>query len=84
VGWFLSVNWDLRFPEGRPILSGMNPPKKEAGNKAIPTNRSTAADAVERAGKIKQQKFDKTGATSRVKGHVAARGKRNQAKRDSR
>ena len=40
-----------------------------------------AVKAMENA---KQQQIDKTGLTSRVRGHVSAAGKRNQGKKDSR
>ncbi len=56
-----------------------SPPKKEKGS-----NPATEAKKNEHAGKINQRKIDQTGLTSRVRGHVSARGKRSQAKRDSR
>jgi hypothetical protein len=35
-------------------------------------------------GSLTRQRIDQTGLTSRVRGHVSARGKRAQAKRDAR
>jgi len=61
----------------------MNRPPKGKEKKSDPKNAATSAKAVEHSAKIKQQKFDKTGVTTRQKGHVAARGQRSQAKRDS-
>jgi hypothetical protein len=48
------------------------------------TGRRIAAKAEDVEGKIKAQRMDKTGQNTRIKGHVAARGQRAQAKRDSR
>lgn len=48
------------------------------------SNPSTKAQAKQHAGKIKSQKIAKSGVDSRLKGHVSARGKRSQARRDSR
>jgi hypothetical protein len=48
------------------------------------TNPTTQAKALERKASIKNQKIENTGLTSRIKGHVVARGKRAQARRDSR
>jgi hypothetical protein len=45
--------------------------------------RRIAAKAKKVSGKIKSQRIAKTGLTSRVRGHVSARGKRAQARRDS-
>jgi hypothetical protein len=42
-----------------------------------------AAKAKTVVGKIKAQRIAKTGLTSRVRGHVSARGRRVQGKRDS-
>ncbi|MBE0545520.1 MAG: hypothetical protein IH623_29640 [Verrucomicrobia bacterium] len=47
------------------------------------TGRRIAAKAKKSAGKIKTQRIAKTGLTSRVRGHVSARGKRAQGRRDS-
>jgi hypothetical protein len=43
-----------------------------------------AARAKKIAGKLKLQRIASTGLTSRVRGHVSARGKRAQARRDRR
>jgi hypothetical protein len=43
-----------------------------------------ATKAKQTAGKVKAQRIAETGLTSRVRGHVSARGKRAQGKRDSR
>jgi len=51
--------------------------KKSTSGRRI---ESKAKDAV---GKIKAQRIDKSGLTSRVKGHISARGKSHQGKRDS-
>jgi hypothetical protein len=48
------------------------------------TGRRVAAKAKKVAGKIKSQRIDKTGLTSRIRGHVSARGKRAQGRRDAR
>jgi hypothetical protein len=47
------------------------------------TGRRVAAKAKKVAGKLKTQRIDKTGLTSRVRGHVSARGRRAQGRRDS-
>jgi hypothetical protein len=43
-----------------------------------------AAKAHGTSGKLKGDRLNATGLTSRTRGHVSARGKRAQAKRDSR
>jgi hypothetical protein len=43
-----------------------------------------ARKAKEVTGKVKAQRIAETGLTSRVRGHVSARGKRAQGRRDSR
>lgn len=40
--------------------------------------------ASKTSGKVKAQRIAKTGLTTRIRGHVSARGKRAQARRDSR
>jgi hypothetical protein len=52
-------------------------------NKPRITGLRIAAKANETAAKIKTQRIAKTGLTSRVRGHVSARGKRAQGRRDS-
>ncbi|MCF3649957.1 hypothetical protein [Synoicihabitans lomoniglobus] len=39
--------------------------------------------SVDQKAKIKQQKIEQTGLNSRIRGHVSARGRRDQAKSDS-
>ena len=55
------------------------PPKKapKTAAKLAPTSR--AADD-----KLKQQRFAAAGPSTRIQGHVAAHGRRSQAKRDAR
>ncbi|MCW5554285.1 MAG: hypothetical protein KIS67_19265 [Verrucomicrobiae bacterium] len=48
------------------------------------SGRRIAAKAKKTASKITTQRLAKTGLTSRVRGHVSARGKRAQGRRDSR
>ncbi|MBE7503177.1 MAG: hypothetical protein HS113_23410 [Verrucomicrobiales bacterium] len=48
------------------------------------TGRRVAAKAKKAAGKIKAQRLAKTGLPSRIRGHVSARGKRAQGRRDAR
>jgi hypothetical protein len=48
------------------------------------TGRRITAKAKKVAGKIKTQRIAKTGLTSRIRGHVSARGRRAQGRRDSR
>jgi hypothetical protein len=45
--------------------------------------RRIAAKAKKTTGKVKTDRIAKTGLTSRVRGHVSARGKRAQGRRDS-
>jgi hypothetical protein len=49
----------------------------------MPENKNSGAKS-KAASKAKNQQIAKTGLTSRVRGHVSARGKRAQGKRDSR
>jgi hypothetical protein len=58
-------------------------PSKPVG-KAPPAGEKIASRAKESAGKIKEDRIASTGLTSRVRGHIAARGKRAQARRDQR
>jgi hypothetical protein len=58
-------------------------PLRSAPMKRNPKNPSTKSEAADRQGKIKNQKIENTRLKSRIQGHVAARGKRTQAKRDS-
>lgn len=53
-------------------------------NKPRKTGRRVAAKAKKAAARIKKQRIAKTGLTSRVRGHVSARGRRAQGRRDSR
>jgi hypothetical protein len=50
----------------------------------MPAKKSSGAKSAKMAGKLKTQQIAKTGLTSRVRGHVSARGKRAQGRRDSR
>jgi hypothetical protein len=47
------------------------------------TGRRIAAKAGQAAGKIKQARVVQTGLTSRIRGHVSARGRRAQGRRDA-
>ncbi|MDK3158039.1 hypothetical protein QPK87_15885 [Kamptonema cortianum] len=60
----------------------MTTKKKTPVKKAL--KKSTAAKAKKVSGKIKLQRIKKTGLKSRIRGHVSARVKRAQARRDSR
>jgi hypothetical protein len=62
----------------------MPPRKKKSVRKAPVSDRKIAAKGKSAAGKLKQQRFAATGRTTRVQGHVSARGKRAQARRDAR
>ncbi len=58
------------------------PPKPEKDD--TPNEQEVIGDkANEAKPKLKAQRIDQSGLTSRVKGHVSARGRRSQAKRDS-
>jgi len=58
-------------------------PKKKS--RVIPVRgRRIARKADRLKGSITRQRIDQTGLTSRIRGHVSARGKRAQAKRDAR
>jgi hypothetical protein len=46
--------------------------------------RRIAAKAKKASGKIKSQRIAKSGLTSRIRGHVSARGRRAQGRRDTR
>jgi hypothetical protein len=59
------------------------PPKKPS-KKMPATDKKIAAQGDKATGKVTEQRFAETGQTTRVQGHVASRGKRNQAKRDAR
>jgi hypothetical protein len=52
-------------------------------NKSRVTGKRVAAKAKKVAGAITTQRIAKTGLTSRIRGHVSARGKRAQGRRDS-
>ncbi len=58
-------------------ISGMASVKRISG-------RRIAAKAKKTASTITTQRLAKTGLTSRIRGHVSARGKRAQGRRDSR
>lgn len=47
-------------------------------------DKKIAAKAKKTVGKITAQRFADTGRTTRVQAHMSSRGKRTQAKRDSR
>lgn len=66
------------------IFVVMKPEKPLAPKKNTPTNPGNEAKKVEHAAKIKKRNIAKTGLTTRIKGHVSARTKRVQGKRDSR
>lgn len=55
--------------------------KKPPKAKTPKTMKQPTASVI---GKVKAQKIAKTGLKSRVRGHVSARGKRAQGRRDSR
>lgn len=58
-------------------------PNPKASNKA-PVNDPKNADRTEKVdAKVNAQRIDETGLTSRVRGHVSARTRRTQGKRDS-
>lgn len=42
------------------------------------------ATSVQLAGRIKRKRINETGVSSRIAGHVSARGRRAQAKKDAR
>ena len=48
------------------------------------TGRRVAAKAKKVSGKVNTARIAQTGLTSRIQGHVSARGRRTQGKRDSR
>lgn len=48
------------------------------------TPKTTKKATPSLIGKVKAQKIAKTGLESRVRGHVSARGRRSQGRRDSR
>jgi hypothetical protein len=50
--------------------------------KSTTKGRRVAAKAKTVAGKVKLRKIDESGLTSRIRGHVSARGRRAQGKRD--
>jgi hypothetical protein len=52
-------------------------------NKPKVQGRRIAAKAKKATAKVKTQRVAKTGLTSRVRGHVSARGRRAQGRRDS-
>lgn len=58
-------------------------PAKSVKN-ASASDSKLEAKAKKIAPKVTAQRFDESGLTNRVKGHVSARGKRSQAKKDSR
>jgi hypothetical protein len=47
------------------------------------TKKTIAAKAKKVAGKVKAERIAKTGLTSRIRGHVSARGRRAQGRRDA-
>jgi hypothetical protein len=57
---------------------------KKAVRKSSAADQNIASKAKQAKGNIKQQRIAATGKASRVRGHVSARGKRAQAKRDTR
>lgn len=52
--------------------------------KALVKSRTIAAKAKKVAPKVTAQRLDNTGLTSRIRGHVSARGRRAQAARNKR
>lgn len=54
------------------------------GRKTPKSDRKIAAQAKETTGNLTAQRIAATGRTTRVQGHVSARNKRTQGKRDSR
>jgi hypothetical protein len=59
-------------------------PGLRINDSSMPAKKTSGAKSVKASGKAKQQQIAKTGLTSRVRGHVSARGKRAQGRRDSR
>jgi hypothetical protein len=60
-------------------------PARRINHLFMPAKKKTSsAKSVNPAGNAKTQHIAKTGLTSRVRGHVSARGKRAQGRRDSR
>jgi hypothetical protein len=54
-------------------------------NQNTPTpDKNIAAKAKKAVGKLTEQRLAATGRTTRARAHVSSRGKRTQAKRDSR
>ena len=58
-------------------------PAKKSTKKAQVNDQTIADKAKTTVGKVKAQRIDGTGLTSRVRGHVSAQTKRTQAKRDA-
>lgn len=61
----------------------MKPRTDRTPKSPSPEEETIASTAKKTAGRINEQRIDQTGLTSRVRGHVSARGKRVQAKRDN-
>lgn len=64
--------------------SPANPPSPKAETAVPVPQQKLIRKAAESAPKAKAQRIDASGLTNRVRGHVSARTKRVQAKRDSR
>lgn len=62
----------------------MPPRNPKPARKTKKTNQKLATKAKKSTGKIKAQRIAATGLDTRIRGHVSARGKRNQARKDSR
>lgn len=62
----------------------MTTTSKKDDQKVPTTDRKIATKAKKTVGKVTAQRIANTGLDSRVRGHVSARGKRTQAKRDGR
>ncbi|BET69480.1 hypothetical protein ASA1KI_43980 [Opitutales bacterium ASA1] len=58
-------------------------PKQTPAAPAV-KGRRLAAKSEAAAPAVNRQRIDETGLTTRIRGHVSARGKRVQAKRDAR
>jgi hypothetical protein len=51
---------------------------------AMAKKKKVAAKTTKTSDKLKEQRIAKTGLTTRIRGHVSARGRRAQGRRDSR
>ncbi len=66
------------------LPSGLAKAAVQAHDRRMSTKKKIAVKAKAVKGKLKAQRIAETGLTSRVRGHVSARGKRAQARRDAR